>query len=67
MAGGRKQSAARVPNEGGLVKPAVKGKKFNRAEEEQLCRYVLYVSQDRNCGKPATGWGVLGAHFGALQ
>lgn len=48
--GGRKQTAARVPNEGGPAKPGVKGKNFNRAEEEQLCRSVLFVSQDRIVG-----------------
>ena len=47
MAGGRKQTGARAPNEGGPAKPGVKGKNFNRAEEEQLCRSVLFVSQDK--------------------
>ena len=50
MAGGRKQAGARVPNEGGPAKPGVKGKNFNRAEEEQLCRSVLFVLQDRIMG-----------------
>ena len=50
MAGGRKQAGARVPTEGGHAKPGVKGKNFNRAEEEQLCRSVLFVSQDRIVG-----------------
>ena len=50
MAGGRKQAGARVANEGGPAKPGVKGKNFNRAEEEQLCISVLFVSQDRIVG-----------------
>ena len=50
MAGGRKQAPARVPNEGGPTKPGVRGNNFNRAEEEQLCRSVLFVSQDRIVG-----------------
>ena len=50
MAGGRKQAGARAANEGGPAKPGVKGKNFNRAEEEQLCRSILFVSQDRIVG-----------------
>ena len=50
MAGGRKQAGVRAANEGGPAKPGVKGKNFNRAEEEQLCRSVLFVSQDRIVG-----------------
>ena len=44
MAGGRKQAPARVPNEGEPAKPGVRGKNFNRAEEKQLCKSVLFVS-----------------------
>jgi hypothetical protein len=39
-----------VPNEGRPAKPGVKGKNFNRAEEEQLCISILFVSQDRIVG-----------------
>ena len=66
MAGGRKQSVARVPNEGGPAKPGVKGKNFNRAEEEQLCRSVLYVSQDRIVGnqqKAGVFWERISEHY----
>ena len=41
---------ARVLNERGPAKVGVRGKNFNRAEEEQLCRSVLYVLQDRIVG-----------------
>ena len=66
MTGGRRQTAARVPNEGGPAKPAVKGKIFNRAEEEQLCRSVLYVSQDRIVGNQQLAgvfWERISEHY----
>jgi hypothetical protein len=50
MMGGREQAPARVPNEGGPARPSVKGKNFNREEEEQLCKSVFFVSQDRIVG-----------------
>ena len=66
MAGGRKQAPARVPNEGGHAKPGVKGKNFNRAEEEQLCRSVIFVSQDRIVGnqqKTGVFWERICEHY----
>ena len=66
MAGGRKQAPARVPNEGGPAKPGVKGKNFNRAEEEQLCRSVIFVSQDRIVGnqqKAGVFWERICEHY----
>ena len=66
MAGGRKQAPARVANEGGPAKPEVKGKNFNRAEEEQLCRSVLFVSQDRIVGnqqRAGVFWERIAEHY----
>jgi hypothetical protein len=66
MAGGRKQVAARASNEGGPAKPGVKGKNFNRAEEEQLCRSVLFVSQDRIVGnqqRASVFWERITEHY----
>ena len=66
MAGGRKQASARVPNEGGPAKPGVKGKNFNRAEEEQLCRSVFFVSQDRIVGnqqRAGVFWERISDHY----
>jgi len=48
MVGGmRRRPAPRVAQEGGLVRPGVKGKVYLHEEEEQLCCSVLHVSQDR--------------------
>ena len=66
MAGGRKQAGARVPTEGGPAKPGVKGKNFNRAEEEQLCISVFFVSQDRIVGnqqKAGVFWERIADHY----
>jgi hypothetical protein len=66
MAGGRKQAGTRVPNEGGPAKLGVKGKNFNRAEEEQLCRSVLFVSQDRIVGnqqRAGVFWERISDHY----
>jgi hypothetical protein len=47
MVGGmRRKPAPRVAQEGGPVRPRVKGKVYLREEEEQLCRSVMLVSQD---------------------
>ncbi|KAG0572950.1 hypothetical protein KC19_VG137000 [Ceratodon purpureus] len=43
---GRRKQAERVAEEGGPVRPGVKGGNFCRDEEEQLCRSVLHVTQD---------------------
>ena len=51
MVVGRKKPAPRVAEEGGHVRPGVKGKNFCKDEEEQLCRSVLHVTQDRIVGK----------------
>ena len=51
MVGGmRRRPAPRVAQEGGLVRPGVKGKVYLHEEEEQLCCSVLHVSQDRIVG-----------------
>lgn len=51
MVGGmRRRQAPRVFEEGGPVRPGVKGKVYLREEEEQLCRSVLHVSHDRIVG-----------------
>jgi hypothetical protein len=51
MVGGtRRKPAPRVAQEGGPVRPGVKGKVYLREEEEQLCRSVMHVSQDRIVG-----------------
>ena len=55
-----------MPNEGGPAKPSVKGKNFNRVEEEQLYRSVLYVSQDRIVGnqqKAGVFWERILEHY----
>ena len=45
MVGGmRRKPTPRVAQEGGLVRPGVKGKVYLREEEEQLCRSVMHVS-----------------------
>ena len=41
MVVGRKKPAPRVAEEGGPVRPGVKGKNFCKDEEEQLCRSVF--------------------------
>ena len=66
MMGGRKQGAARVPNEGGPTQLGVKGRNFNMLEDEQLCKYVFFVSQDRIFGnQQRTGvfWEQICEHY----
>ncbi|KAG0596302.1 hypothetical protein M758_UG241400 [Ceratodon purpureus] len=50
MVGGRMKQAERVAEEGGPVRPGVKGRNFCMDEEKQLCRSVLHVTQDRIVG-----------------
>jgi hypothetical protein len=50
MVVGRKKLAPMVAEEGGLVRPSVKGKNFCKDVEGQLCRSVLHVTQDRIVG-----------------
>ena len=50
MGGTRRKVAPRVAQEGGPVRSGVKGKVCLREEEEQLCRSMMHVSQDRIVG-----------------
>ena len=50
MAGRRERGGAMGSPEGGPTKVGCKGKNFIRVEEEQLCRSVMLVSQDRVVG-----------------
>ena len=50
MAGRRERGGGMRSPEGGPTKVGCKGKNFIRVEEEQLCRSVLLVSQDRVVG-----------------
>ena len=50
MAIRRERGGAMGSPEGGPTKIGCKGKKIIRVEEEQLCRSVMLVSQDRVVG-----------------
>ena len=50
MAIRRERGGAMGSPEGGPTKIGCKGKKIIRVEEEQLCRSVMLVSQDRVMG-----------------
>ena len=63
---GRKKPAPRVAEEGGHVRPSVKGKNFCKDEEEQLCRNVLHVTQDRIVGnqqRAGVFWERITTHY----
>ena len=67
MVGGmRRKPAPRVAQEGGPVRPGVKGKVYLREEEEQLCRSVMHVSQDRivsNQQRARVFWERISEHY----
>jgi hypothetical protein len=67
MVGGtRRKPAPRVAQEGGPVRPGVKGKVYLREEEEQLCRSVMHVSQDRIVGnqqRAGVFWERVSEHY----
>ena len=46
----RRKPTPRFAQEGGPVRPRVKGKVYLREEKEQLCRSVMHVSQDQILG-----------------
>ena len=60
----RKKPAPRVVEEGGLVRPGVKGKNF--CKDEELCRSVLHVTQDRIVGnqqRAGVFWDRITTHY----
>ena len=64
--GGKRCPTARPAEEGGLARPGLKGKKFVKEEEEQLCYYVLHISQDRIVGNQQRSgifWDRISKHF----
>ena len=66
MVAGRKKPAPRVAEERGHVRPGVKGKNFCKDEEEQLCRSVLHVTQDRIVGnqqRAGVFWERITTHY----
>jgi hypothetical protein len=67
MVGGtRRKPAPRVAQEGGPVRPGVKGKVYLREEEEQLCRSVMHVSQDQIVGnqqRAGVFWERVSEHY----
>ena len=66
MGGTRRKAVPRVAQEGGPVRPGVKGKVYLREEEEQLCRSVLHVSQDRIVGnqqRAGVFWERVSEHY----
>ena len=66
MAGRRERGGALGSPEGGLAKVGSKGKNFIRVEEEQLCKNVMLVSQDRVVGnqqKAGVFWERITEHY----
>ena len=66
MVVGRKKPAPRVAEEGGHVRPSVKGKNLCKDEEEPLCRSVLHVTQDRIVGnqqRAGVFWDRITTHY----
>jgi hypothetical protein len=66
MAGRRERGVALGSPEGGLAKAGCKGKNFIRVEEEQLCKSVMLVSQDRVVGnqqKAGVFWERIAEHY----
>jgi hypothetical protein len=66
MVVGRKKHAPRVAEEGGHIRPGVKGKNLWKDEEEQLCRSVLHVTQDRIVGnqqRASVFWDRITTHY----
>jgi hypothetical protein len=66
MVVGRKKHAPRGAEEGGHVRPSVKGKKFWKDEEEELCRSVLHVTQDHIVGnqqRAGVFWDRITTHY----
>ena len=66
MVGGRNKPAPRVLEEGGPVRPGVKGFFFGKDEEEQLCRSVLHVTQDLIVGNQQQArvfWDRITTHY----
>ena len=62
----RRKATPRVTREGGPVRPGVKGKIYLHEEEEQLCRFVMHVSQDRIVGnqqRAGVFWERVSEHF----
>jgi hypothetical protein len=68
MAGRRERGGGVGSPEGGPAKVGCKGKNFIRVEEEQLCRNVMLVSQDRVVGnqqKADVFWERITEHYNA--
>jgi hypothetical protein len=66
MAGRRERGGATGSPEGGPAKVGCKGKNFIRVEEEQLCKSVRLVSQDRVVGnqqKAGVFWERITEHY----
>ena len=66
MAGRRERGGAMGSPEGGPARTGCKGKNFTRVEEEQLCKSVMLVSQDRVVGnqqKAGIFWERITEHY----
>ena len=66
MRGTRRKATPRVAQEGGPVRPRMKGKIYLREEEEQLCRSVMHVLQDRIVGsqqRAGVFWERVSEHY----
>ena len=66
MAGRRDRGGATGSPEGGPARVGCKGKNFVRVEEEQLCKSVMLVSQDRVVGnqqKAGVFWERITEHY----
>ena len=62
----RRKAVPRVAQEGGPVRPRMKGKVYLREEEEQLCRSVMHVSHDRIVGnqqRAGVFWERVSEHY----
>ena len=68
MAGRRERGGGMGSPEGGPAKVGCKGKNFIRVEEDQLCKSVMLVSQDRVVGnqqKACVFWEMITEHYNA--